>query len=64
MKGANFCVSFFVSAQTYMTPDLIEELCYQYNKAIQKAEIDPLLLISCFILFIRLVTEMGGCPTC
>lgn len=40
----------FVSTPAYLTPDLIDELCYQYNQAIQKAEIDPLLLIPCFIL--------------
>ena len=40
----------FVPAPAYLTPDLIDELCYQYNQAIQKAEIDPLLLIPCFVL--------------
>lgn len=40
----------FVPAPAYLTPDLIEELCYQYNQAIQKAEIDLLLLIPCFVL--------------
>lgn len=40
----------FVPAPAYLTPDLMEELCYQYNQAIQKAEIDPLLLIPCFVL--------------
>lgn len=40
----------FVPAPAYLTPDLIEELCYQYNQAIQKDEIDPLILIPCFVL--------------
>ncbi|MFR3685146.1 MAG: Fic family protein [Enterococcus sp.] len=40
----------FVPAPAYLTPDLIENLCYQYNQAIRKAEIDPLLLIPCFVL--------------
>ncbi|SCB81984.1 Fic family protein [Weissella bombi] len=40
----------FVPAPAYLTPDLIKELCYQYNQAIQKDEIDPLLLIPCFVL--------------
>lgn len=40
----------FVPAPAYLTSDLIEELYYQYNQAIQKAEIDPLLLIPCFVL--------------
>lgn len=40
----------FEPAPAYLTPDLIEELCYQYNQVIQKDEIDPLLLIPCFVL--------------
>ncbi|MDT2660490.1 Fic family protein [Enterococcus hulanensis] len=40
----------FVPAPAYLTPDLVEELCYQYNQAVQKGEIDPLLLIPCFVL--------------
>lgn len=40
----------FVPSPAYLTPSLVENLCYQYNQAIQKAEIDPLLLIPCFIL--------------
>ncbi len=45
----NECVR-FVPAPAYLTPDLMGNLCYQYNQAIQKAEIDPLLLIPCFVL--------------
>lgn len=40
----------FIPAPAYLTPNLVEELCRQYNQAIQKAEIDPLLLIPCFVL--------------
>lgn len=40
----------FVPAPAYLTPILASDLCYQYNQAIQKAEIDPLLLIPCFVL--------------
>lgn len=40
----------FVPAPAYLTPKLVEKLCYQFNQAIQKAEIDPLLLIPCFVL--------------
>lgn len=40
----------FVPVPAYLTPNLIEELCYHYNQAIQKAEIDPLLLIPCFVI--------------
>lgn len=40
----------FVPAPAYLTPDLMDSLCYEYNQAIQKAEVDPLLLIPSFIL--------------
>lgn len=40
----------FVPAPAYLTPDLVRELCDQYNEAIQQQEIDALLLIPCFIL--------------
>ncbi len=40
----------FVPAPAYLTPDLMNELCAQYKQAIQRTEIDPLLLIPCFIL--------------
>lgn len=40
----------FVPAPAYLTPDLMLELCSKYNQAIQQEEIDPLLLIPCFIL--------------
>lgn len=40
----------FILAPVYLTPDLIAKLCYQYNQAIQNAEVDPLLLILYFLL--------------
>lgn len=40
----------FVPAPAFLTPELMSQLCEQYNQAISKSEIDPLLLIPCFIL--------------
>lgn len=40
----------FTPAPAFLTSKLMSEICQQYNQAIQKAEIDPLLLIPCFIL--------------
>lgn len=40
----------FILAPAYLTPELVRQLCDEYNRAIQESEIDPLLLIPCFIL--------------
>lgn len=40
----------FQPAPAYLTPQLVEDLCFAFNQAIQRAEIDPLILIPCFIL--------------
>lgn len=40
----------FIPTPAYLTPDLMHELCQEYNQAIQRSEIDPLLLIPCFVL--------------
>lgn len=40
----------FIPAPAYLTPQLLENLCHEFNQAIQKNTIDPLLLIPCFVL--------------
>ncbi|MGO3170694.1 MAG: Fic family protein [Bavariicoccus seileri] len=40
----------FQPASAFQTPQLINELVEQYNKEIQRGQLDPLLLVPCFIL--------------
>ncbi len=40
----------FIPVSAFQTTDAIENLCNEFNKAIERAEHDPLLLISMFIL--------------
>lgn len=40
----------FQPAPAYLTPEYVAALCIEYNKAIQAYNIDPLILIPCFVL--------------
>lgn len=48
-KGWMVRTSLLCTALSYLAPDLIEELRYQYNQATLQAEFDPLLWILCFV---------------
>ena len=40
----------FIPVPAFQTPEAMENLCNEFNKAIDRAEYDPLLLIPMFIL--------------
>lgn len=40
----------FIPAPAHLTPQLLESLCFEFNRAIRVETIDPLLLIPCFVL--------------
>jgi Fic family protein len=40
----------FKPASAFLTPSYMESLCISYNDAVKKHEIDPLIIIPCFIL--------------
>ena len=40
----------FIPVPTFQTPEAMNNLCYEFNNAIERAEYDPLLLIPMFIL--------------
>ncbi|MCF0230681.1 MAG: Fic family protein, partial [Enterococcus sp.] len=47
-KAGNACI-IFIPLSPYDTRDAIENLCNEYNKAIEEGKVDPLILIPVFI---------------
>lgn len=43
-------IGLFRPLEPYETPDAVERLCQSYNDVLMKEEIDPLILVPCFIL--------------